>query len=108
MTDRSEPMTGPSGTGTVVLELGADIGALVLYTPADLDGREIEISLGGDPAVKRTHSLVRPRHVGSATHYAAVYPYLQAGDYAIWQDAHTQAATATIRGGQVTTCDWPI
>ena len=40
----TESAAGPSGPGTVVLELGADVGALVLYTPAGLDGREIEIS----------------------------------------------------------------
>ena len=40
----TESAAGPSGPGTVVLELGADVGALVLYAPADLDGREIDIS----------------------------------------------------------------
>ena len=45
----TEPAAGPSGPGTVVLELGADIGALILYTPADLDGAEIEISRDDDP-----------------------------------------------------------
>ena len=35
---------GPSGPGTVVMELGAGVGALILYTPAGLDGEEIEIS----------------------------------------------------------------
>jgi hypothetical protein len=42
----TEEIRGPSGPGTVVLELGADVGALVLHTPAELDGREIEISRG--------------------------------------------------------------
>ena len=40
----SEPVAGPSGPGTVVMELGAGVGALILYTPAGLDGKEIEIS----------------------------------------------------------------
>ena len=35
----TESAAGPSGPGTVVLELGADVGALILYTPAGLDGR---------------------------------------------------------------------
>ena len=42
----TEIAAGPSGPGTVVLELGAGVGALVLYTSAELDGREIEISRG--------------------------------------------------------------
>ena len=59
----TEPAAGPSGPGTVVLELGAGIGALILYTPADLDGAEIEISRDDDPGARRTHSQVRQRHM---------------------------------------------
>ena len=72
----TEPAAGPSGPGTVVLELGADIGALILYTPADLDGAEIEISRDDDPGARRTHSQVRQRHMATVTRYAAVYPGL--------------------------------
>ena len=59
----TESVAGPSGPGTVILELGADVGALVLLTPAELDGREIEISRDDAPAGRRTHSQVRPRHM---------------------------------------------
>ena len=41
------PAAGPSGLGTVVMDVGGDIGALILYTPAAIDGREIEISRDG-------------------------------------------------------------
>ena len=71
-----EPAAGPSGPGTVVMELGAGIGALILYTPAGLDGEEIEISRDGSA---RTHARVRPRHLPGQTRYAAVYPGLPAG-----------------------------
>jgi hypothetical protein len=100
----TEQPAGPSAAASVVLELGAGIGALILYTPASLDGQEIEISRGND---KRTHSLVRRRDTRTATMYAAVYPQLPAGDYAIWRDDRSQAATATITGGSVTSCRWP-
>jgi quercetin dioxygenase-like cupin family protein len=103
----TEHAHGPTGPGTVVLELGADIGALILYTPADLDGAEIEISQDDIPGARRTHSQVRPRHLPAGTAYAAVYPGLPAGQYTIWHDENYQAATATITGGQVTTCHWP-
>jgi hypothetical protein len=103
----TEPAAGPSGPGTVVMELGAGIGALVLYTPADLDGTEIEISRDDDPGAGRTHSQVRRRHVATMTKYAAVYQSLPAGRYTIWRDEHTPAAAATITGGQVTSCRWP-
>jgi len=103
----TEPVAGPSGPGTVVLELGDDVGALVLYTPAGLDGREIEISRDDDPGGHRTHSQVRPRHLATVTSYAAVYPGLSAGTYTIWADEHHPAATAVITGGRVTSCSWP-
>jgi hypothetical protein len=103
----SEPAAGPSGPGTVVLNLGAGVGALVLFTLADLDGAEIEISRGDDPGARRTHAQVRPRRLAGQTRYAAVYPDLPAGRYTIWRDQHTPAAAVTVTGGQVTSCHWP-
>jgi hypothetical protein len=103
----TEPAADPSGPGTVIMELGADIGALLLYTPADLDGEEIEISRDGQPGSRRTHSRVRPRHVPGEIRYAAVYPSLPAGRYMIWRDEHSPAAAVTITGGQVSNCRWP-
>ena len=67
----TEAIAGPSGPGTVVLDLGANVGALVLYTPAALDGLEIEISLEDVPGARRTHSRVRPRHTAAGTRYAS-------------------------------------
>src|SRR5258707_15866311 len=84
----AESVPGPSGSGSVVLDLGPDIGALVLHTPPELDGSEIEISrLAGDAARGRTHSRVRPRHTPGGVQYAAVYPGLAAGDYVVWREA---------------------
>jgi hypothetical protein len=110
----TEPAAGPSGPGTVIMELGADVGALILYTPADLDGEEIEIGRDepagpGSPRThsRRTHSRVRPRHMPGETRYAAVYPSLPAGRYTIWRDEHSPVATVTVTGGQVSSCHWP-
>jgi hypothetical protein len=105
----TEATAGPTGPGTVVLELGADVGALILYTPAELDGAEIEISRDDAPGARRTHSRVRQRPMATATAYAAVYPSLAAGQYTIWRDEHSPVATVTVTvtGGQVTSCRWP-
>jgi hypothetical protein len=96
---------GPTNAGTVLLDLGADTGALVLYTSADLLGAEIEIS-PGTPGAPRTHAAVRARPGPSGTRYAAVYEGLTAGGYTIWQDNGTPAAQITVTGGQVTTHHW--
>lgn len=102
----TEPDAGPSGSGTVVLELGLGAGALVLHTPADMSGAEIDIGLTGTGS-RRTHSMVRPRHVPGGTQYAAVYPELPPGEYTIWQADGTPAATVVITGGIATTAHWP-
>ncbi len=100
-----ERQVGPSGSGTVVLDLGPGSGALVLHTPEDLEGAEIEISHAG--SAHRKHSMVRPRHVAGGTQYAAVYPDLQPGGYTIWRDSNTPLTTVTITAGAVTTAAWP-
>ncbi len=103
----TEPVAGSSGPGTVVLEIGPGIGALILYTPSDLDGEEIEISCDDEPGARRTHSRVRARHMPGETRYAAVYPGLAAGRYTVWRDEHSPATAVTVTGGQVSSCRWP-
>jgi hypothetical protein len=101
----TEIVPGPSGPGSVVLELGEGIGALVLDAPAELAGREIEISPSGGG--HRTHSLVRERNTGQGPTYAAVYPGLTAAAYTVWFDDDTPAGKVTVRGGQATRFRWP-
>ena len=96
---------GPTNAGTVMLDLGADTGALVLYTPADLLGAEIEISPLG-PGAPRTHAAVRARPVPGGTRYAVVYEGLAAGDYTLWRNHDTPGGQVTIVGGQVTSHRW--
>ncbi|MGH3493172.1 MAG: hypothetical protein ACRDRL_23380 [Sciscionella sp.] len=86
----------------VMLDIGGDIGALVLYTDAADDDAEIEISPGIDPQAPRTHNQVHPRRSRAGTLYCAVYPSLTAGRYTLWRDAVTAEVTLTIRGGEIT------
>src|SRR5258708_25431713 len=96
----AESVPGPSGSGSVVLDLGPDIGALVLHTPPELDSREIEISRRAyGPPRNRTHSRVRQRHTPGAAQYAAVYPGLAAGEYLVCSDTTTNLMIFTIAGG---------
>jgi hypothetical protein len=85
-------------TETVVLDIGEDVGALVLYTPAELFGHEIEVSPLGLPS-QRTHSAVLERACNGRVMYAAVYPELPGGDYAVcWGEE----PRFTVRPGAVT------
>jgi len=90
---------------TIVLDIGQDIGALVLYTDAELRGREIEVSPQGSDA-KRVHVEVLERRINGRPVFAAVFPGLRAGNYDIWQNARNPTDTVTIVGGEVTTVDW--
>ena len=85
----------------LILDIGADIGALAIYTTADRDGTEIEISPAGDHQA-RSHNVVHPRTTRSGIRFAAVFPALASGGYTVWRDRTTPAGTITIHGGKVT------
>ena len=102
----SEHVPGPSHSGSVVLNVGPGVGALVLHVPAELDRREIEISSHANPGTRRTHSQVRERRTAGRVQYAAVYPDLAAGDYTIWRDAATALGVVTVEGGHVASYHW--
>jgi hypothetical protein len=102
----TEHAHGPTGPGTVVLNLGPGIGALVVHTPAELNGLEIDISRDGAGG-RRTHSQVRERPAPGGTRFAALYPDLPSGRYTIWRDHDTIAGAVAVTGGEVTRFDWP-
>jgi hypothetical protein len=92
-----------SESGSVVLDIGADVGALIVYVPAAWHGREIEVSRGTD---RRTHAAVRERHLEDGSIFCVVYPGLPEGDYTIWDDETTPGGTVTITGAEITELDW--
>ncbi|PRY21644.1 phospholipase [Pseudosporangium ferrugineum] len=95
----------PSGQGTVVLNIGAGIGALVIHTPGSLHGHEIEVSPVEDGG-RRTHAAVRARYVRDGVMFSVVIDNLAAGRYVVWQDPVTPRAEVTVTGGAVTEFDW--
>ena len=104
----TEHVSGVSGAGSVVLDLGDSVGALLLEAPAELHGREIEISpADGGAEARRTHALIRRRETATGTSYAAVYPGLAAGSYTVWRDTGTPAGTVVVGGGRVARFRWP-
>lgn len=90
----------PENTDNLVLDIGADTGALIVHATVDRDQAEIEITpVGSEQA--RTHNIVRRREAVSGAVYAAVFPALTAGNYVVWRDATIPAGTVIVRGGQV-------
>ncbi|HEY1485245.1 MAG TPA: phospholipase [Micromonosporaceae bacterium] len=92
-----------SESASVVLDIGADVGALILYVPAACHGREIEISRGTEP---RTHAAVRERIVEDGSIYCVVYGSLPEGEYTVWDDETTAGGTVTVTGGEIAELDW--
>jgi hypothetical protein len=108
--ERIEPTmsahTTPSAIDGLILDIGADIGALIIRTGAARTGDEIEISPrteAGTPDARRVHNVVRPRQGIHGVSHSAVFPDLAAGEYVVWSDAHTPHGTVTITGGTVST-----
>ena len=89
---------------SVVLDIGQDIGALIIYTDAELRGREIEVSPRG--VAKRVHVEVLERRINDRPVFAAVFPGLRADDYDIWENPPNSSGIVTIVGGEVATVDW--
>ncbi|WP_329576337.1 hypothetical protein OG500_03325 [Kitasatospora sp. NBC_01250] len=99
------PLPAPSREGSVVLEIGGTLGALIIHTGPEADGLEIEVSPIGQDAT-RTHAAVRPRHLAGRTVHCAVISPLPEGDYTLWRTADTPEGTLTIHGGAVTEHRW--
>jgi len=95
----------PSGDASVVADIGSDVGALVLYTPPEQCGVEIDIEPTGRPD-GRTHVAVRERQLVAGSVFAAFYPSLAAGQYTLLLPAPDGPRPVTIEGGTVTEIAW--
>jgi hypothetical protein len=89
----------------VVLDVGGDIGALVVLADPELAGAEIEIS--PVESATRAHVPVYLRRLGARVVHAAVYPDLPAGDYQLWRSDGQPGLRVSVRGGVVTEACWP-
>ena len=96
----------PSGVGTVLLDIGDGVGALVVHAPATLCGVEIEIARRGETNAF-VHTEVRERRLPEGTVYAGVFVELPEGDYTLLDVAACPDRDLTIRSGRVTEVSVP-
>lgn len=89
----------------VLIDVGEHTGALVLRAPAEREGLEVEIHPASEPA-RRTHVWVLPREGREGTVFAAVFPSLPAGDYAVLEPDGSIARTVSVPPNQVTSATW--
>ena len=102
---RSEPRLPPSTEGSVVMEVGGDIGAIVVYTPDVLEGIEIELALRGEDR-QFVHTEVRERRLPDGSIYAGVFPAVPAGEYTLLPVAALPALDVHVEGGRVAELSW--
>ncbi len=94
-------------TEQVVLDIGGEIGALIISTRPQWRGREIEVSLK-EQGARKIHTEVQERRFNGRTVFAAVFQELAAGNYIIWRKIPypTPGGEVTIVGGEIAEVDW--
>jgi hypothetical protein len=100
-----------AGQGSVLLDIGGDVGALVVAMPSSMVGAEVEID-GLGPSHHhhhhRAHVAVVDRPVAHGSAPSLVFGELMAGTYALYDKGGVEVLlTAEVRGGEVTFVDWP-
>lgn len=96
-----------AGQGSVLLDIGGDVGALVVQMPAGMDGVEVEARAPGSSG-HHPHVAVVSRPAGIGPVPSLVFPSLVQGEYALGEKGRTEVRlTAAVRGGRVTQVSWP-
>jgi hypothetical protein len=88
-----------------VINVGEHTGALVLASSSSRSGIEVEIHPVSEPNA-RTHVWVLPREAPDGVVYAAVFPSLASGDYAILGLDGSIAEVISVPPNQVTHTTW--
>jgi hypothetical protein len=90
--------------GPVVIDIGDDIGALIVRVDDSLEGTELPIQFDDDP-LRDIHTGVWRRTIGRDTVVVAVFPELRQGSYRISPGAGHGGAQLQITGGHVAELD---
>ena len=99
-----------AGQGSVLLDIGGDVGALVVRTHPGMLGTEVEIRPAGGHHHQLHHHLphvaVVNRPVGGALVPSLVYAEVVEGRYELCvKGTHDVLLTVDVTGGSVTTAD---
>ena len=93
------PRSGPPDS--LVLDIGGEIGALILYVDESYLGAELDITAEGDPQDHGVHTAIRRLRVTDRDVICGVYPQLREGDYVVWGTDLQPIARVHIQGGRV-------
>lgn len=101
--DRHRPGTPPA-PGSVVLDIGDGVGALVVYVDACVGGEELEVCPPGDLS-RRQHTGIHPVDVNGTRRRVAVFPALAVGQYDVLDDDLRPVVSVEVVGGCVADAD---
>lgn len=90
--------------GPPVLDIGGEIGAMVVLMEPATAGSELHLRSEHEPPIA-VHTGVWTRPHGAATATAAVYPELVAGRYWVLDAAGHDVRPVVIEGGELTEID---
>ena len=105
-----------AGQGSVLLDIGGDVGALVVTMPAEMEGVEVEIRPHGAPDLPahghghghypHVEVVLRPTAEGPVP--SLVFPELLEGRYELYvKETHDVELLVDVTGGEVSTAVWP-
>lgn len=96
-----DPGPGHGCPESLVLDIGGDVGALIVYATEECLGCEIDITPAGAPRSHHLHTMIRRRRAPAREFVAGVYPELTAGAYTLWGLDGKPLTTVDIAGGRV-------
>jgi len=91
----------------VVLDIGDDVGALIVHADAQMHGCEVEISPSGHDE-RRSHKEVLERSIAGRPAFTAVFDALPAATYTLWYAGEPRARAVRIEGGMIAELDWRV
>jgi hypothetical protein len=106
----ADPENPYAGQGSVLLDIGDDVGALVVEMPRSMLGVEVEVRPVGDtdPGTHHPHVAVVDRQTPLGPMPSLVFGALAEGAYELYERGGGPVrVTAAVRGGGVTEATWP-
>jgi hypothetical protein len=96
----SGPRSGPPDA--LVLDIGGDVGALIIYADEACLGSEIDLTPVGAPQSHNIHTMIRRRRATGKDVIAGLFPELREGMYTVWGlSDNGPIGEVTIVGGQI-------
>jgi hypothetical protein len=89
----------------VILDIGGEMGALIIHTDADMHGVEVEISATGHDD-ERSHKDVLEREIDGRPAFTAVFDKVREGSYTLWVEDVARGREVFITGGAISELDW--